>query len=144
MRNIILLFGLCILTTCSNQTVIIDDVQERYEYSDIENYRIQKEEIFSIKLDIYSIYIYREDCSYCEKIKNDVIKYVQKNNDVFVIDNSISEIPITSRQNEIIGIDHISSLYIYGTPIMLIIKDKKISNVYLGVQEILTYINIKI
>ena len=105
MRNIILLFGLCILTTCSNQTVIIDDVQERYEYSDIENYMIQKEEIFSIKLDIYSIYIYREDCSYCEKIKNDVIKYVQKNNDVFVIDNSISEIPITSRQNEIIGID---------------------------------------
>ena len=144
MRNIILLFGLCILTTCSNQTVIIDDVQERYEYSDIENYMIQKEEIFSIKLDIYSIYIYREDCSYCEKIKNDVIKYVQKNNDVFVIDNSISEIPITSRQNEIIGIDDISSLYIYGTPIMLIIKDKKISNVYLGVQEILTYINIKI
>ena len=144
MRNIILLFGLCILTTCSNRTVINDDVQEKYEYSDIENYRIQKEEIFSIKLDIYSIYIYREDCSYCEKIKNDVIKYVQKNNDVFVIDNSISEIPITSRQNEIIGIDDISSLYIYGTPIMLIIKDKKISNVYLGVQEILTYINIKI
>ena len=55
MRNIILLFGLCILTTCSNQTVIIDDVQERYGYIPKQAQMAISEELSIPMAEIYGV-----------------------------------------------------------------------------------------
>ena len=61
------------LVSCNKSNEVKISEINQYDYKDITQLIISKEEIFSFANDSYYVYFYKENCSHCNSIKQTII-----------------------------------------------------------------------
>lgn len=59
---------------------------ETRTYNDFKDYKIEIDDLYNVSENHYLVYLYREDCSHCNKIKGYIFDYIEENN--FVVKDS--------------------------------------------------------
>ena len=128
------------LVSCnkSNEDKISESYQ--YDYKDVAQFTINKEEIFSFANNSYYVYFYKENCSHCNSIKQAIIEEAINRNDIYFFDDTNDILKVKDLKNSIIGISKSEDIFIYGTPMLINILQGEISSYYLGTEQILNFI----
>ena len=123
--------NLMILTSCKK------------DYQHIKN-RVNHDTIFSVKEDVYYVFIYMNDCAVCERIKEDIYDYYKeakkssKKPNLYVLNRSEKEnydaLTKSCSGDEsydyLIGVTKSSDIKVCSSPILLKIEYKKITKVF--------------
>lgn len=101
---------------------------------------IELSQIFAQNSLHYLLYFYSDTCGHCLRIKDTILDfyYSYKGNMYFV--NADKGVAIGKDRSALIGVNNLDNFYILGTPSLFTIDYHKITNYYLGEQEILEYI----
>ena len=138
MKKLSLLFILpFILLGCSANRIKPNTL----DYDDIENV-VSWSNIFNIDEDEYLVYFYSVTCGHCKEIKGLMIDYYFSNLEQIYF-SEVSEETVYGQRSDLTGIDKLENFYIFGTPFLIKIEDKIVSEYYSGVKEISEYINYK-
>ena len=122
--------------SCSSKTT----VKEKYDYEEVTS-EISWSETFNQREDLYLVYFYKESCGYCQSIKSKVLNYYFFKKEVmYFVDCEAGE-AIYGPTKDLKGMSDISNFYIFGTPFLIKIKEKKIDSYYPGMNKILEYID---
>ena len=140
MKRFFYLFLLLPLVGCSKEkteSFIEEDSIVSHDYSEIENRIIKWPKILSQEDKFYYGYIFSKTCGHCQEIKDKVIDYaIRKNNIYFVeFDNSI---PIVGEINSTINATYYEDIGILGTPTLLQIFDHTLIANVAGSKNILS------
>ena len=112
-----------------------------HNYHEIKVHLINWNDIFVQCEDYYLVYFYSERCGHCKEIKQDIISYYFKDiNPLYFVCTDI-EVEI-GPSKDLIGINNIDDFYIFGTPFLIEITNREISNYYAGQAQILEFISI--
>ena len=91
----------------------------------------------------YLVYFYSEECGYCRSIKDEVLEYyastTYKMYFLDLLDNE--DVVIKHGGGTPVGLNSIEDLFILGTPSLMKIEDKTVSEYYAGVQAIHDFIS---
>ncbi|MCF0117273.1 MAG: hypothetical protein HUJ61_04400 [Bacilli bacterium] len=134
--NIILLS----LLSCFLLTESVDNKKEpyiEYDYSEVRDKNISNP--FCVDKDIYYVYCYLTTCKYCNTLKNEVIKAALKRSDIYFF--NCDDIPFCEERTNYINVSSLEDLNIYAVPLLLYIVEGKISQFYLGVEQIKSCLN---
>ena len=124
---IVIIISLMIVIIVSGCTKKQKSVDTPIRYLDIEHIKLDNLYQYEKK----DVYFYREECSYCKKIKNDILNYAKNNNIVFFVDiPSNREILSEMYNTEFLGV-----------PAILVFEDNIIIDSYYGYSMVLEYIN---
>ena len=114
-----------------------------YDYDDIQTH-IEWNEVFSQSDSDYLVYFYSLTCGHCKEIKEDILSYYFKNKPVmYFVETSNSKDARFGPGGELIGIGDVDNFFIFGTPFLIRVITKKVSEYYSGVKQITDYINMK-
>ena len=127
------------LTSCSN--VDISSSIHNYEYSDISNKIINYLDVFNFGKEKYYIYYYQVNCYHCHGIKSKVIDYALYCEDPFYFVDVEKDYGFLSRtKEETIGTSNPYEAFALMTPQLSIVEGGKITETYIGDEEILNII----
>lgn len=96
---------------------------------------IQWEDLLKQNCDDYYGYVYSLTCHYCNEIKPQVYSFCLRNN-VFFVEYQIDVVPLKSEAIDFKGIDKIEDLFILGTPTLFHVQNQKISDCFIGANQI--------
>lgn len=133
MKRTLLTFIL-LLTSCSFNHGKV------YDYQDVENLKIQANDILNLAKTKYFVYIYNLNCYYCNLIKQDIISYALSNKypTYFLeYDETINICYIVDEEKKINNLD---DLCILGTPTLLDVFNNQIVFNISGSEKILNYL----
>ena len=129
------------LVSCNKSNEVKISEINQYDYKDITQLIISKEEIFSFANDSYYVYFYKENCSHCNLIKQTIIKEAVKRNDIYFFDDTGDILNVKDLKNPIIGISKSEDIFIYGTPMLINVEYGAISSFYLGTEQIINFLD---
>ena len=140
-------FGFSTMTSCGNKK--IDE-------------EVTTENFFTARKEPYYNYLYSEHCPCCKELAETTLKDY-KNNDLYKInldvvgkdynsfdfenkescdsiestfEEGFCTVNLEKYENKMIGISNLNNFYIVAVPTLIKIEDQKISNVYVGIDEI--------
>lgn len=143
-----ILINLLILSSCNINKLDKIDNRQFYQYKDLYSINNLKDEFFNKEYKSYYIYLFKLTCIYCENIKSIVLDYLDSNLDpplyFYIIhkefDVSIfkesSNISKEEKIKENINKSNLKDIYYLCCPSLYLIKDKSLSNIYLGSNSI--------
>lgn len=143
-----ILINLLILSSCNINKLDKIDNRQFYQYKDLYSINNLKDEFFNKEYKTYYIYLFKLTCIYCENIKSIVLDYLDSNLDpplyFYIIhkefDVSIfkesSNISKEEKIKESINKSNLNDIYYLCCPSLYLIKDKSLSNIYLGSNSI--------
>lgn len=110
-----------------------------FDYSDFSEKRyISWEDMFLFD-GCYYVYIFSKTCSHCEKIKQQVLAFLVKEDCFYLIEGN-KDIPRTNHPEENIGETRMENVAILGYPTLFLLENKAIKQVWTGEYEITSYI----
>ena len=142
MKKLFLLSSLLLASCSLKQAENNDYPEDKHTYEDVCDLQIAWKEVFNQAEDEYLVYFYSEECGYCKLIKDEVIDYCQKEiYPMYFVDVLHDEDKVIKKPPAIVeGISSIDELFIFGTPSLMKIKEKVVTNYYAGVQSIREFI----
>lgn len=141
-HKVLLLVIIGMLTGCRSKQDIELDYSTNVDYEFLKEVQLDNyQSLFNFNKDVL-VYIYSKNCHYCNSIKNQMINYVNNHQSFYVLEYS-SDIPIKNVDYELIGVDNLNDFFIYGYPTLLEIANNTIVSYYLGVSEIITFLNLE-
>lgn len=146
MRNIFLKLSflsiLMTLTSCIGKGGISNEISiTNHDYSEVEKFQISWNEIFDIDLNQYLVYVYSKRCSHCQNIKNQIIDYALKEENMYFVEFN-DDVTVTIDIKNTIGVSSVSDLSILGTPSLIEITNHEVSNNLAGEKAILDFLKI--
>lgn len=138
---------LSILNSCSTSSISIPSNDSEishiinHNYSEINQYKISWKTTFSQAKTSYFVYFYSLTCSHCEQLKNDIIEYALKNENMYFCQNS-EEVIITENVYSTIGISSYEHLSILGFPSLIYIENGILKSNIAGVPNIKIVLNL--
>ena len=129
------------LVSCNKSNEGQISERNQYDYKDITQLIIKKEEIFSFANDSYYVYFYKENCSHCNSIKQTIIGEALIRNDIYFFDDTADILKVKDLKNPIIGISKSEDIFIYGTPMLINVEYGAISSFYLGTEQIINFLD---
>ena len=129
------------LVSCNKSNEVKISEINQYDYKDIAQLMIKKEEIFSFANDSYYVYFYKENCSHCNSIKQTIIGEALIRNDIYFFDDTADILKVKDLKNPIIGISKSEDIFIYGTPMLINVEYGAISSFYLGTEQIINFLD---
>lgn len=126
-----------ILTSCSTAS---DSSIIKHDYSEIQDIQISYLDVFNQKEDEYYVYYYQTTCYYCHGIKSKIINYALNNPPFYFIGIVEDEGFLSHIKEETIGATDPLHAFSMMTPQLSLIKDRKVKETYIGVDEILNII----
>ena len=123
------------LCACNGQQTSGYVCKQKYEYSDFVDRHVEWNDILTIKDYKYFIYVYSPTCGHCNQIKNDILCYVDRHVDIYLIKYS-DEIPIIENKEQIIGKGAIEELGIVGVPSLIQIENHIVTMNIVGTNAI--------
>ena len=129
------------LVSCNKSNEVKISEINQYDYKDIIQLIINKEEIFSFANDMYYVYFYKENCSHCNLIKQTIIGEALIRNDIYFFDDTADILKVKDLKNPIIGISKSEDIFIYGTPMLINVEYGAISSFYLGTEQIINFLD---
>ena len=131
-----LLLPLLLLTGCGGKAV----PQEQHNYHEIKDRLIEWNNIFEQEEDDYLVYFYSERCGHCNELKQDILSfYFKEYIPMYFVCTDYDA--VVGPRSDIAGVDNIDDFFIFGTPFLTRFKDHKVSNYYVGVAEIRSFIS---
>lgn len=134
MRKLLILAFTLLLCCCSSKKA---EAVADYDYSDVIDLTVCWDDIFSIQLESYFVYIYSSTCGHCNEIKKDVISYALNNPNTMYFVSFNKDIPIINDRFYPIGKTATDDLGIVGTPSMFLIVNHIVEENYVGKKEII-------
>lgn len=111
---------------------------KEYDYSMIENLKIEWTNLFLQSKVSYFVYIYQEHCFYCNELKNEIISFaLNEIYPTYFIKYSI-EIPIDNDIENTINATTVEKVFIKGVPTLLKIERSTLTLNIAGYNEIFT------
>ena len=139
-RFLFLLLSIASLVGCSTPKT---SEKATYDYDDIQTH-IEWNEVFSQSDSDYLVYFYSLTCGHCKEMKEDILSYYFKNKPVmYFVETSNSKDARFGPGGELKGISDVDNFFIFGTPFLIRVITKKVSEYYSGVKQIRDYINMK-
>ena len=129
------------LVSCNKSNEVKISEINQYDYKDIIQLIINKEEIFSFANDSYYVYFYKENCSHCNSIKQTIIGEALIRKDIYFFDDTADILKVKDLKNPIIGISKSEDIFIYGTPMLINVEYGAISSFYLGTEQIINFLD---
>ncbi len=137
MKKWILLFAV-MLAGC-NQGLEIK--QKEYDYSDVAAF-IEWSKVFNQDENDYSVYFFSVTCGHCKEIKEEILTYYfGEYEKMYFVETSYDA--VFGPPKDLTGISTIEDFYIFGTPFLINISKRTISNYYAGKAKIREYIMAK-
>lgn len=131
MKKILLILPL-ILSSCYKT--------KSYNYKDIEKSKFIKwNEIFNQTENGY-FYFFSYTCPNCIKIKNEILTFLLKQENYYLIEKS-AEFKYIDNVHEIIGVRYIDEFAIEGFPTLMQLKYNRVYSIYSGKTAIYDYIH---
>ena len=138
LSNVLFLPCLFILIACDRKEKV---VFTEHDYIEVRDREIGWNDVFSpAKID-YFVYFYSRRCSHCNAIKDKVIDYSLKVDNMYFIEFD-SDVKVGNNAELTIGKTTIDDLFILGTPSLLEIKDKMVTMNIAGEDDILSFLRI--
>lgn len=130
---------LFLLTSCS--VADNDSSIHKYEYSEINDMKINYLDVFVQPEDCYYIYYYQENCYHCHGIKSKVIHFALSAQYSFYFVEVKEDYGFLSRTKEdTIGTNDPMQAFALMTPQLSLVVDWRIKETYVGDEEILNVI----
>ena len=136
------------LTSCENSPSIFASKTSEstpeiveHDYREITSKKIDWNDMFSIDKNEYQIYFYSLTCTHCKNLKNLVIGYALKNDDLFFIEAN-EKVAIKNDVSDTIGATSISQMGILGYPSLVKIDQKVCVFNVAGESEIVSKLNL--
>ena len=114
---ILILTCITLLSSCKNKGEVI------YDYEDVNERKIQWNEIFFPANTGYFVYIYSNNCGHCMNIKQKIINFIVDDLYPTYIVEFDSNIPISNNVDDTIGATNYNDVKIKGTPTLLMIEN---------------------
>ena len=137
-----------LLTSCTPTSIIspqksseISNEIIEHDYSEISYRKIGWDDIFFQDKNEYKIYFYSLTCAHCKNLKNSVIEYALKNDDLFFIEAN-EKVVIKNDVSDTIGATSISQMGILGYPSLIKIDQKVCVFNVAGESEIISKLNL--
>lgn len=131
MKKILFLLTLVITSCCETK---------KYDYLDIEtNKFISWNDVFNTTENGF-FYFFSYTCSNCNKIKNETLKFLIKQDDYYLIAKS-DDICYVDNVNSMIGVYSGDQFAIIGFPTLMVLKHNRVYSIFSGANEILNYIH---
>ncbi|MGM9874098.1 MAG: hypothetical protein ACI31G_04195 [Bacilli bacterium] len=131
-----------IFTSChkNNDESSLLNNAKNHSYEEVKDYFITFDEIFLKEEYSYYVYFFSYQCVHCNNIKNEVIEYaLNENNERIYFIHFESDFPRCDDIHfSLVGINKIEDVCLVGTPSLLEIKDKQISEYRLGEEEVIS------
>lgn len=133
-----------ILLTLINVTGHLIGGKVMKDYKDYSSHQIAYNQILN-KKGTYYVYFYSNDCSHCQDLKKYIFQYIDSDkNDkengiplyIFCVDNYLEELTSESETENILGVTDIKELKLTGTPTMVLIANKEITNAWSSTNNI--------
>lgn len=112
-----------------------------HDYREISSQKIDWNDMFNQGQNEYYIYFYSLTCAHCKNLKNEVIEYALKNDNLFFIEAS-EKVVIVEDVNFTIGSTSISEMGILGYPSLVKIEQKVCVFNVAGESEIISKLNL--
>ena len=105
--------------------------------------KISWSDVFNKEDDHYLVYFYSEECGYCASIKAEMLNYFEVTTyQMYFVDILNNEdVAIKHTGDSPVGLTSVEELFILGTPSLLEIEDKTVTNYYAGVNAIRGFIS---
>ena len=136
------------LTSCENSPSIFTSKTSEstpeiveHDYREIASKKIDWNDMFLIDKNEYQIYFYSLTCAHCKNLKNSVIEYALKNDDLFFIEAN-EKVVIKNDVSDTIGATSISQMGILGYPSLIKIDQKVCVFNVAGESEIISKLNL--
>lgn len=124
-----------LLLTCMSSCYKVPSL----DYDDFEKTRfILWEEMFLFEGRYYA-YIFSKTCPHCEKIKQQILSFLIKEDAFYFIEGN-KDIPRTRNPQENIKETRIENVAILGYPTLFLLEDKMIKQVWTGEYEMIAYL----
>lgn len=139
MTRLLFLATIFSISICGCQMKSNEDsnTNRQYDYSDVEEKKIEWNELFSIEKESYLVYIYSPTCGHCNEIKQSVIEFALQSDDFYFV-LFAKEINVGNHIENSIGADNIDEVVILGTPTLLVIRNHVLTDNIAGSSTILT------
>lgn len=110
----------CSLFDKPEETIDVEDIvlPIEHDYSEVEEYMIDWDEMFDFDLEEYFVYIYSTKCSHCVEIKNQIVEKALEEKNVYFVKSSAKVI----QKNDIsssIGASFAGDISILGYPSLI-------------------------
>ena len=145
MKNFLLtLLTLPLLIGCSagKNVIGLKEENKALDYSNFSELKIEWNSLFLPAKSQYFVYIYSISCLHCEKIKPDVLSYVNADKEHFYLIEYSEEIPIGMNASLTIGKEEVEEIFILGTPTLLEISNHFLALNIAGEKEIVDYLSL--
>lgn len=137
---------LCIvplLLGCQDQKAIVEEeVINEKSYDNYYDLKIEWEDLFKQDEASYIVYIYSETCYYCNKIKNDIFNFIDKDFYPIYLINFNKDIPVFNELECTIGATSIDNVWIGGTPNLIHIVNRHVFMNIAGAEKITNYLDL--
>ena len=144
MRIKLLLLLLTPLLAGCQQTpseVVVEEETEPLDYDDFQDLHLEWKNLFFPAKSQYFVYIYSISCGHCNRIKKEVLSFVNVNKESFYFVEFSGEIPTKTNVAETLGKEKVEEISILGTPTLLSITNWTLSLNIAGEKDILNYLN---
>ena len=111
-----------------------------YDYQDVENLKIQWNEVFNLAKVDYFVYIYSQTCYYCVNIKQEIITFALSDKYPTYFIEYTDDIEICYDISKTLLKDNIDEICILGTPTLLDIQNNCLMNNIVGGQKIINFL----
>ena len=142
MKKLMLILSILLLSSCSiykssDQSFLSSsqEVSINHEYDEIVSQKLSWNNIFSVAKPTYFVYFYSLVCQNCNSLKNEIIEYAIKNQNIFFVQDS-KEFVFGNDITKTIGISDISFFFISGFPTLIEIDNAILVNHVVGVNNI--------
>ena len=116
------------------------NTEEEHNYHEIKNRLISWDYIFEQEEDDYLVYFYSERCGHCNEIKQEILKfYLAEYTPMYFVCTDYDA--IFGPKSDLVGVDNIDDFYIFGTPFLARLHNHIVTNYYVGVSEIRSFIS---
>lgn len=124
-----------IVMTIGNVTNHIIGGKVTDSYSDYSKYSIKYDKMLDHS-GTYYVYMYSESCSHCDDLKKYIFQYLDSDKNsstgvklfTFCVDDYLDE--LTSKSDNIIGVNDVHDLKVSSTPTMMLVVDGTVMNVW--------------
>lgn len=114
----LLLIPLLVACSKTEQSTSSETILLSHDYSEVSERMIEWKDVFMQQEDFYYCYVFSKTCSHCNAIKDYVIDYALRKNNMYFIEFN-KNIPITSDVSYTIEKTRVEDIGILGTPTLL-------------------------
>lgn len=152
-KRVLLLGILLTMSSCSDKVDWFDK-----SFFGGEN-NINAEDFFNCEGSEYYIYYYSLYCNLCTQMRSDIVSFMENCGEITytlsaqnlseddfdkfkqISNKNFNKDDIKQMNNEMIGKDNINEIYLIGTPMLFIITEHRVSEVYSGAAAVHEYIS---